>query len=48
VLRDRENAERYARMSLGELREQGYIGEVREEMVEGMLRRFEEEEGGRY
>jgi hypothetical protein len=48
VLRDGENAERYARMSLGVLREQGYIGEVKTEMVEGMWRRFEEEEGGRY
>ncbi|KAK4124333.1 SET domain-containing protein [Parathielavia appendiculata] len=48
VVRDMENAERYANMSLGVLREQGYVGEVGREMVEGMWRRFEDEEGGRY
>jgi hypothetical protein len=51
VLRDMGNAEKYARMALGVLDEQGHVsfassGEVgRGEALERMWRRFEEEEG---
>jgi hypothetical protein len=51
VLRDMGNAEKWARMSLGVLAEQGHIAggeEVGREMVKRMWRRFEKEEGGRY
>lgn len=52
VLRDMENAEKYANMSLGVLREQGYLeygdGERRKGELERLWARFEEEEGGRY
>lgn len=46
VLGDMANAEKYARMSLQTLAEQGYIeGGVREELLERMWARFREEEG---
>lgn len=48
VLKDMENAEKWANMSLTELAEQGYISGVRREHLEGMWKRFEDEEGGRY
>jgi hypothetical protein len=49
MLKDRKNAEKYARMSLKKLEERGEIGrgEAGREGVERMFARFDEEEGPR-
>ncbi|KAK4192385.1 hypothetical protein QBC35DRAFT_459557 [Podospora australis] len=47
VLNDMKNAEKYARMSLDILVEQGYIPYVKDEYIDVMWRRFEQEEGPR-
>ncbi|KAK1829335.1 hypothetical protein QBC39DRAFT_311182 [Podospora conica] len=48
VMRDRKNAAKWARKSLGVLVEMGYLKGVREEDVVNMFARFEDDEGGRY
>ncbi|KAK5659205.1 hypothetical protein OQA88_1296 [Cercophora sp. LCS_1] len=48
VLRDQENAVKYAKMSLDVLKEQGYIDRVKPEHFGIMWRRFAAEEEGRY
>jgi len=48
VLRDKENAYKYARISLEVLLEQGYIDRVREEHFHVMFSRFAQEEAGRF
>lgn len=48
VLRDQENAVKYARMSLEVLLEQGYIKRIQPEHYAVMWKRFADEEAGRY
>jgi len=48
VLRDQENAVKYAKKSLDVLKEQGYINRIRPEHYQVMWRRFAEEEAGGY
>lgn len=48
VLRDQENAVKYAKKSLEVLKEQGYINRIRPEHYQVMWRRFAEEEAGGY
>ncbi|KAK4445088.1 SET domain-containing protein 5 [Podospora aff. communis PSN243] len=48
VLRDKENAYKYAKLSLDTLVEQGYLDRVKPEHYERMWRKFYEEEYGRY
>jgi hypothetical protein len=48
VLRDKENAVKYAKLSLDTLVEQGYLDRVRPEHYERMWQKFYEEEYGRY
>ena len=48
VMRDRKNATKYAKKSLGVLVEMGYLPWVQEEHVNVMFARFEDDEGGRY
>lgn len=48
VLRDRENAEKYARMSLEVQAQQGYIESAGPGQLEQMFKRFQDEEGGRF
>ncbi|KAK0610998.1 hypothetical protein B0T14DRAFT_441304 [Immersiella caudata] len=48
VLRDKENAVKWAKQSLDTLVEQGYLDRVRPEHFIRMWQKFHEEEGGRY
>ncbi|KAK0648930.1 hypothetical protein B0T16DRAFT_436046 [Cercophora newfieldiana] len=48
VLRDKENAYKYAKLSLDTLVEQGYLDRVRPEYYERMWQKFFQEEGGRF
>ncbi|KAK3346132.1 hypothetical protein B0T25DRAFT_551148 [Lasiosphaeria hispida] len=47
VLRDREKAEKYAKLSLDVLAEQGYIDRVKPELLDTMWKRFADEQAGK-